>query len=360
MEKISQPIDVTTPEPGRDEKDIIGLQEFIKLLKEEEDYWAPDQNNTRLMISRLRKIFYDQWGWNSELIRGARDVDTRYQTVMKANPEVHAKEAPRYKGLIYTPVYRQVTYTDHDKVYGNTRVGQVPNIYQHDHQEVRLPGGDFCDIGHILAGLDAWNYLQVVSPLPSFLAFIEKLFPHVDSNVDIVTWLGDIASSSADFLFDYLKNHDKVISPEDEQDVIDSDAPGSDMLGDIEPYVIAKHYDVGTSHGLSFTEILTDYYFGNNQYRNNRYLTFAEIIGLKGWDGEVFSNEKRWLRYYRGQLRNSVCFVAYSQNEKTLRGILLPIKIWLGGYKKVLKMEFLLRLFLTALKNEITNKKDSK
>jgi len=350
---VTQHIDVKTPEAGENPKNVIGLREFIELLREEEDYWAPEQNNTRLMISRLRKIFYDQWGWNTELIRGAAQVETRYTTVMKATPEAHAREISRFKGLIYAPAYRLVTYTDHDKVYGSTRAGQVPFIYQHDHQALRLPDGDFCDIGHVLAGLDACNYKQVVSPLPSFLSFLEKLFPHVDSNVDIVTWLGDIASSSADFLFDYLKNSEKKLDTADEQKVVDADAPGSDILGDMDPYVMAKHYNIGISNGERLTDILKDYYFGGSSYRANRYLTFAEAIGLAGWNNESFANEKEWLRRYQRELKTSICFVVFSQNEKSLRGILLPIRIWFGGYRGVLKMEFLLSIFLTALKKEI-------
>lgn len=329
------------------------VNDFIVLLKEEEDYWSPDQNNTKLMITRLRKIFYDQWGWNSELIRRAASIQSRYKTAIEDSPTAFSKEVPRYKELVYTPVHRVVTYTENDRIFGNSKVGEVPLIYQKDHQDVLLPEGFFCDIAHTLAGLDAINNKQVVSPLPNFLSFLEKLLPNVSSNVDVVTWLGDIASSSADFLFTYLKNNKHIESTEDEQITINDDASGSDMLGDIEPYVIAKHYDVGASNGQRFTEILEDYYFGNNTYRANRFLTFSEVIGLRGWNGESFENEKQWIKYYEKELRNSVCFVAFSQNEKSIAGILLPIKIWFNCYKNVLQLDLLLGIFLKALKQSI-------
>lgn len=353
MINLTQPIFVRTPEPGHDPTKILALKDFIKLLKEEEDYWSPEQSNTKLMISRLRKIFYDQWGWNSELIRGAAEVESRYVTEIKDSPVEHSKESSRYKQLIYTPVYRVVTYTDHDRVFGKSKAGQVPFIYQTDHQDVLLPEGCFCDIAHVLAGLDALNNKQVVTPLPNFLSFLAKLCPHVDSNVDIVTWLGDIASASADFLFDYLKNNQNPIAEQDEQSVINNDASGSDLLGDIEPYVIAQHYDIGTSNGRRITEILEDYYFGSHSFRATRFATFAKVIGLEGWNGNTFSNEQQWLKYYHNELRNSVCFVAYSQNEKSLAGFLLPLKVWFNCYRGILQLDLLMKVFLEALKQQI-------
>lgn len=353
MKNLTQPILARKPEPGHDLKNSLTLKEFLSLLKEEEDYWSPEQSNTKLMISRLRKIFYDQWGWNSELIKKAAEVESRFITVIKDSPTQFAKEAPRFKKLVYTPVYRMVTYSESDRVFGNTRVGQVPFIYQHDHQDVLLPEGYFCDIAHILAGLDALNNKQIVSPLPNFLSFLDKLVPNVDSNVDIVTWLGDIASSSADFLFTYLRNDHKLTKPKDEQLIINMDASSSDLLGDIEPYVIAQHYDIASSNGKRFTEIIEDYYYGNNTFRSNRFSTFSKVIGLKGWNGKTFSNEKQWLKYYHNELQNSICFVAYSQNEKTLAGILLPLKIWFNCYQDALKIDLLLNIFLKALKENI-------
>jgi hypothetical protein len=353
MANLNQPIFSRKPEAGHNASSVILLNDYIKLLRDEEDYWNPDQNNTRLMITRLRKIFYDQWGWNSELIRGAAHIESRYITSIKETKVEHGKDAPRYKNLIYTPVYRVVTYTDKDRVFGKEKVGQVPFVYQQDHQDVLLPEGVYCDVAHILAGLDAINNKQLVSPLPNFLFFLAKLFPNVDSNVDIVTWLGDLASSSADFLFDYLKNGDKKLTLPEDQVVIDADDSGSDMLGDIEPYVIAHHYAIGATNGMRFTEILEDYYFGDNSYRKSRFLSFCNAIGLEDWNGTSFVNEEKWLKYYYKEMRNGICFVAFSQNEKSLSGILLPLKIWFNGYSDVLQIENVLKLFLTALKSQI-------
>lgn len=355
MRFLKQPIDTGNPEAGHAPSDVLTLKDYLDLLRLEEEYWPENLGNTRILISRLRKIYYDKWGWNSELIRGAADIETRYITTMTPSPVQHAKGVMRKKQLITAPEYRLITYSDHDRVYGNTRVGQVPLIYQHDHQELRLPDGAMCDIAHVLAGLDAYNNYSVVTPLPEFLKFLYKLLPFCKSNVDVVTWLGDIASSSADFLFDYLKNNDKNISESDEQTVIDSDAPSSDMMGDIDPYVIAKYYPTSMTSGPRFTEIIDDYYFGNNNYRKHKYITYAEQIGLMHFDGNKFQNETEWLHEYESQLRNAITFVIFSQTEMSLRKFLLPLEVWIGMYKRPLKMRLLLEIFLKSLKSDINN-----
>lgn len=356
MKELIQPVLVSNPEPGHDVKDVLTLQEFINLLKEEEDYWPGEQHNTKLMISRLRKIFYDQWGWNKELIKGAANIECRYEVTIVDTPTEHSRAVTRYAKNEYVPKHRMVTYRDNDRVYGNTRVGISPFIYKSDHQEIRLPDGTMCDAAHILAGLDAYNYKDIVTPLPSFLKFAAKLFPHVDSNVDIVTWLGDIASSAGDFLFEYLRTNKQPLSIDTEQHYIDIDAPGSDMLGDIDPYVIAKYYNVGSTDGQRYTDILFNYYIGtqmNPPIRNFRMSIFCESVGLKGWDGKNFANENEWLEYYRKQLRDNTCFQVFSLVEENLKSFFMLMRIWFGGYKSVLKLELLLEIYLKALKDGI-------
>ncbi len=351
MASLYQPVLVKSPEPGHALADVLTLEQMIALLREEEDYWTGDQNNTKLMITKLRKIFYDQWGWNSELIRGAKDIEMRYQVSIVDDPTEHTKAVRRYQDNQYQPKHRLVTYTDHDRIYGNTRVGQVPFIYQKDHQEIVLPDGTYCDCAHILAGLDAYNYKEPVSPLPNFLFFLNFLVPHVDSNVDIVTWLGDIASSSGDFMFYYLNNN-KIATPEIEQNYINTDAPGSDMLGDIDPYVIAAKYDVGATNGMRYTDILTDYYLNPKSVRQQRFTIYCDSIGLKDWNGKSFGNEKDWMKYYIKQLRDNITFQIVSLTKLDFRTIILLLQIWFNQYEAILKKRLLLQIYLDQLKIE--------
>lgn len=377
---LTQPILTTPPEPGHAITDVLELSQFLELLAEEEAYFLGDEKNTRLTITRLRKIFYDQWGWNSELIRATALVEGRYVTSIVTDPEKlpipilqghtkpvrqdknndyilvpkgHAKPVRRYRNNDNQPKHRLVTYRADDRIYGDTRVGKVPFIYQFDHQEVRLPDGFYCDLGHVLTGLDALNHPQIVSPLPEFLFFIAHLLPHVESNADVATWLGDLGSSAGDFLFFYLKTGRKPLSVEQEQTFINQDAPGSDMLGNIDAYVIAHHYAVNTSSGLRLTDILADYYDPQrpgNRFRQHRFSTFCQVVGLQGWNGETFANEEEWLSQYRWQLRNDTCFQIFSLSAEPLKSIWLMLRVWLNGYQPVLKLDVLLRLYLNALK----------
>ncbi len=360
MNALVQPILSAAPEPGHTLKKTLPFAEFLDLLKEEEDYFAGEQGHTKLMITRLRKIFYDQWGWNTELIRGASKIEMRYQVEILDDPTEHTREVPRYEAYQYQPKHRLVTYRADDRVYGNSRVGEVPFIYKNDHQEVRLAEGWYCDLAHVLAGLDAFNYIEPVSPLPNFLFFLRKLLPYADSNLDIVTWLGDIASSSGDFLFDYLLHHKKELTVEQEQGHINIDAPGSDMLGDIDPYVIKTCYDVSSEKGPRLTDILMDYYSEGNNHRARRVSVFCEQVGLNGWDGTRFSNEKAWIKHYRKQLCNNTTFQVFSLTNEKLRSVWLPTVIWFGGYRQVLKFELLLEIFLKAMKEIIKQEPPAK
>ncbi len=366
MNQLYQPILVTSPEPHHLPQDVLTLAQFLDLLKEEEDYYPGEQHNTVLMITRLRKIFYDQWGWNTQLVRARAHIETRYQVTVVDDPadvnikKKHAKPIPRYKNNEYQPRHRVITYKIDDRVYGDTRAGQVPDIYKNDHQEVVLPDGYYCDVAHILAGLDAANFPQTVSPLPTFLSFLNSLVPHVDANIDVATWLGDIGSSSGDFLFQYLKNDSKPIGSEKEQQFINLEAPGSDMLGDIDTYVIARHYAVSSDNGQRVTEILADYYQTDQKgsaFRQNRFSIYCQAVGLKGWNGNNFANEEQWLEYYHKQLRNDVCFQVFSLTVESLKSLLLMTRIYFNGFQDVLKLDLLLRIYLNALKSLI--KKES-
>jgi hypothetical protein len=355
---IYQPIVSKLPEPGHSENDVITVQQFIMLLKEEEDYFPGEQTELPLMITRLRKIFYDKWGWNKELIRKAAGIECRYEVTITGTPPTdstgtpHVKRKQHYKGNAEVDKYRLVTYRANDRIYGNTRVGQVPIIYQKDHQEVLLPDGSYCDLAHVLAGLDAWNNPQIVSPLPAGLEFLHKLVPHCDSNMDLVTWLGDIATSAEAFVFDYLRHHKHPLTVHAEQHYIDINAPGSDMLGNIDSYAIARSYDLSGASGRRLSDILEEYYCSpaRSFFAQKRYPLFADTVGLK-WDGKTFTNEEEWIGHYRSQLRDATTFMIYSLTDENLQSVLLPLEVWLGSYSDVTKCELQLRKFLETLQS---------
>lgn len=355
---LIQPILSKDPEPGHSKDKVLSFDEFLELLRKEEDYFEGEQHNTKLMITRLRKIFYDELGWNTQLIRKAAGIEGRYRVILEdcgvtpgdCSEDYHifseqGKRVRRYRDNKLQYKCRKVVYRENDKVYPD-RAGQTPFIYESDHQDVMLPDGYHCDLGHVLAGLDALNNPQVVSPLSDFLFFLHKLFPHVGSNANVTTWLGDIASTSGDFLF-----HNLAKKPMDEkvmQCYIDRDASASDMLGNIDAFVINSEYRTGTDSGPRPTDIFSDYYL-NTEIRKGRFRTFSKRIRLE-WDGKDFSNEDEWLRYYSGQLKNNTAFQVFSLTENRLQRFVLPIKIVQNRYNKILCTEMLLKIFLEALK----------
>ena len=140
---------------------------------------------------------------------------------------------------------------------------------------------------------------------------------------------------------------------QEEQNHINLEAPGSDMLGNIDGYVIGDCYDIKSASGKRVTDILDEYYNGSpgtEQKSKLRFKIFCELIGLKGFDGKKFSNETEWIRLYKKQLRNATAFTTFSNTEETLKKIYIPIKIWTEKYENILKFEMLLQLFLKALK----------
>ena len=356
LDNLTQPIETGfVPSPGKE--NAISLKEFLGLLKDEEDYYPREQNNTQLMITRLRKVFYDQWGWSTQVIRGAAKIPGRYEVKMvkelgkTQSPKSYIKNK-RDKNYEFIGLVPEVVYKKTDKQYPE-KAGQIPEIYANDNQEVILPNDLYCDIGHILTGLDACNYPAPISPLPNFLMFLHKLLPHVNSNMDFATWLGDIASSAGNFLFDELQN--RKYNRKNEQKEINEYSPGSDMLGNIDSYLISRLYNIHTNLGPRVTQIIHDYYYDNGigeYYRQRRCLYFCKIMGLKDWNGSEFSNETKWIKYQVKQLRNATAFYVYGDLEN-FTGLWLALKVWLRLFEKKLNFKLLIKLFLDALKQEI-------
>ena len=366
--ELVQPILSTKPEYGHCPEHVLCLSEFLVLLKEEEDYFEGDQENTKLMITRLRKIFYAKWGWDTMLIRKAASIEGRYKVDIidcpsnngidclpnNAEHERRIKKLKRYVNNTYAPKCRAVTYRADDRIYNDSRAGQVPEIYKLDHADVRLPEGYHCDLGHVLAGLDALNNPQLVSPLPNFLLFLYRYFPYANSNADVVTWLGDIATSAADFVFAYLKNGCKPLDIPTEQHFINMNASASDMLGNIDSYAIHYFYKSQMFKSKRVSEILQEYYSDDITgvtFRSQRYKLFTRHVGLGHWDGIKFSNEEQWLKYYEDQLRSTISFMIYHFTSEPLKRFYLPYKVWKKKYENVIKARLLLNTFLKPLKN---------
>lgn len=348
-----------TDEQGFDPAKSITLLEFLDLLRTEEDYYEGEQHNTKLMISRLRKIFYDKLGWDKFIIRGAKNVKTRYITKIVIGENDDGYETHYFKKNQAVSRYRIVTYSDHDRVYGASRAGEVPPIYKKEVQVVRIPDDYFYHVAHVLGVLDAWNYPQIVTPFPKFLSFLAKLGPHVNSNLSLVSWLDDLAQVATDFVYEYRRTK-KPLSFAKEQELITKDSSGTDLLPDLDGYVIANQYNIGSENGKRVTDILKDFYYNpkSEDVRNNRFTIYARLLGLKDWDGHQFSNEKEWIKSYCKQLRDCTCFQIFSVTDGKFHSVWIPLLVWFNYYKKVIKSELLLGSYLEALKKQLKKKTD--
>ncbi len=346
--QLYQPVE-TYFEPTSQKDEAITIKEFLELLKQEEEFFMGEKHKTKLMVTRLRKIFNDKVIWDKDLIRKAAHINGRYE--VKPIEDKEATYKKRSQGGLKLK-HQQVKVKEADWM--NPNIGTVPDIYANDNQKVILEDGLYSDFGHVLAGIDAFNNFAAVKPLPGFLFWLRFAFPNIKSNLDFATWLGNITSSSGEFFFEYLKKK-KPLSNEDKQRIINCFAPGHEMLGNIDACVICQVYNTSASYGLRVSEIFRDYYCEGGMgeyYRKRRYSFFSSAIGLKGWNGEGFNNENEWLEYQKKQLYNSDVFYIHKQS-KWPKNIWLTIVIWLKAYKNVLDMELLLYIFLKSLKEKI-------
>ncbi|MEQ8972638.1 MAG: DUF4157 domain-containing protein [Coleofasciculus sp. C1-SOL-03] len=331
-ESLHQPIVENAPASA------ISIRDFIALVEVEERKYPPEeQTNTKLMITRLRKIFYDREGWDNYLIEGARDIEAPYTTEHQEK-ERFTLEIP-------------FLFNDFDVVRQEHNVkdsqGNTPDIASN--QEISLEDGSYIDLGHVFAGLDALNYPQSVqAPGLSSIG--------IDDNVDAVTWVGDLGSVLAEIQFQWIRN-DKQISSKERQAIINEYASPQDMLGNIDAYVIDQQFDIDeTSGGRKVSEILREYYLNGSTdqgtpSRDRRYSIFAQAVGLNNWDGTNFSNESEWIDSYTDQVNDAAALYVGANSE----GILgLP-----GRFGFVLGMSMnagartLVEIFLNALKQRI-------
>lgn len=364
IHKLYHPIIYRKPEPGHIINEMP-LEQGLALLKEEEDYYPGEQQYTALMCTRLRKIYYDSPECSTYLIREARGVGARYLLGTKPSAFPLAPLAPSLLGYKYDERFNMQrtgqtgTYRADDRQHPE-RAGQIPEICEANKRRFILPEGCYCDIGHLLLGLDACNHCAPVCPLPEGLMWMRCFFPSVDSNADYATWLGNMAHAASSFLMGSLQK--QTINPLREPEDTETKVPLSDLLGYIDSYVIHQNYPTSAIHGKRLTEILCKYYSDgrrSRELRAHRCSIFCRNIGLKEWEGSRFAQEEKWISRYKKQLRNATAFYILGQLG-TKKGAWIALKIWFRCYEKELDLELLLHTLLDVLKAEIKKEYSSK
>jgi len=280
--------------PVGGEPPAIELDVFLRVLRAQEDRSPADERlDAKLTITRLRKLFYGGRGWDEHLIAGAAGVAALYPFAM-ADPVRREFEAAGPNVV--------------DFVDRRARLEGAPPELMHpaDFQEVRMPGGEVVDVGHVLAGLDAINNPAVVAPLGLY---------EMSSNVDAVTWGGDLGSVVAEVLFQRARL-DRPLSDAEVQWQVDLCAPPQDMLGNADAYAIGAAYDISAGARRRVSDILRDYYEAPGGARRSRFTTFAESIGLgRLQEGDAFAAEPTWLERYEREIAHAAALYVGAVGE---------------------------------------------
>lgn len=294
-------------------KGTPSIHEFIRYLEEEEArYDERERTNIPLMISIFRKVFYDSTGWDKYLIRGARDVRPGYERV----------EVEKCKCEFSTPYFFKFAVWRRRNVPWDDDRSIVPPLYKL--QEIALADGTYIDMGHVLAGLDAWQHRQQVvfsvgGKIQTELA--------LRSNVDAVTWLGDLGSVLAETQFRFV-SRGKYVTNEEIRRIISEYASPQDMVGNLDVYALARKYNLGSSELSAqgtLSDILREYYldgFGDMK-RSSRYVSFAEEVGLL--NGSKIMVKSKWVRSYNDQLSDAAAMYIGSNCVRSIVSTILAI-----------------------------------
>ncbi len=322
-------------------KRATDLAVFLEIIRVEEGKLPEEERlNTKLMISKLRKLFYGSAGWDAHLIPGAADVQPLY-TFEEEETGRREWEGPGPNVL--------------EAVDKRPHLIGAPEALAHpaDIQEVRMPNGDFVDVGHVLAGLDAINHPATVGPYYMY---------EMASNVDAVTWAGDLGSVLAERIFQTMKKGGPLTDAE-VQAQIDEYAPAQDMLGNVDAYAIGDAFDVGSARGKRVSEILAEFYGGpgmasptGTAAHAKRFTTFARKIGLGPLVGGAFANEAAWLTRYELEIGKAGALYVGASTEVATWSVTFGLGAKLGLMDRVRDSPFrrtLLERFLAELKPKV-------
>jgi hypothetical protein len=313
------------------------LDAFLRVIRREEDKLASHERlDTKLMITRLRKLFYGGRGWDEYLIPGAAAV------------------APLYRFAVADPVRREFELPGPnvvDFVVGRPQLdGAPPQLTRPGElQDVRMPDGEVVDVGHALAGLDAINHPAAVAPHGLYA---------MARNVDAVTWAGDLGSALGEILFQRARL-ERALTDAEVQAQIDLCSPPHDMLGNVDAYAIAAAYDIGHDAGRTVSDILLDYYGApatGGTARSRRFTTFALEVGLGHVEAKAFAAESAWLNRYERELGHAAALYVGATGELALWSLPYGIGAKLGLMKSARDAALrrvLLKRFVASLRAEV-------
>ncbi len=243
---------------------------------------AATSTDTKAMITKFRKLYYNSKGWNEILVPGT--------TKIAVFPASSVKNAMLKSHEIALPV-------------AENSAGQT--------QYVKY------DIAHIFAVLDAANHNGTLSPLSVFPeGVLAKLpdelkacVPAVHDRLMACGWLGDLSEIIGEF---YLQ---KATTTAAKQRIINQFGIYYKNLANVDAMVMVDKYqdELASTAGKKLSSLFVDYYGtdgkgGTREERQTtRYQTFAGMIGLK-CAASGFSNTELWVQEQTANLRTCAAF----------------------------------------------------
>ncbi|NJN89918.1 MAG: hypothetical protein HC878_05785 [Leptolyngbyaceae cyanobacterium SL_5_14] len=318
------------------------VKDYITLVEAEEAQYPSSNRDTKLMLTRMRKIYYDTTGWNRVLIPGTANIAGHYSRREEPDGQPYSINLGLPGGFDDIRVSKV-------KSIAIDSSGNIPDVFRQ--QQIRLADGSYLDIGHVFAGLDAFNHPDKVGVLGMT----------VDSNVDNCTWVGDLGSVLAEVTF-RMRRQSGVINDTQRQEEINKNAPAQDMLGNIDAYVIKQMFSLVS--GKKVSEILREYYLGEyyvglsraaSDARKYRFSRFARGIGLTltSRSPVTFSNEAAWVTKYIDQINDSAAQYVALNTSSISAGAIAELGFAFGiSFNQGSRT--LVSLFLTTLKQRIS------
>jgi hypothetical protein len=314
----------------------ITIRECIALLeKEEQKYSEAEQRNTKLMITRLRKIFYGFNSWDKYLIKGVANIKSPYENIVEQAIDASSKS-------LQTPNRLTIKLIDTISFPTDSTLQKAvlrKNIFSS--QEIRLENNSVLDIGHVLCGIDASNHRHAVRT-PRFLGLPTSSIK-ISNNMNAVTWIGDLGSFVAEAYFEKRKKG--KLSAEKQQELLDIFMSSADILGDIDAYSILEKYDLKSENGKKVSEIFANHYLPQDTVnQQDRYKMFIKSLGFK--EGISAKRKAKLIRRYSDEVSDSAAFyTAISARNVSKRNLIkaipLILKMSINPYaKKITKLFF--------------------
>lgn len=311
--------DVVQPLVQQAPAGVPEVGDLVEALRDvEARYFRLCRRNTRLMVTALRKLFYSGVGWNVLLVPGTWKVPVPYRTA--ATLEEVVVEVPDFPHFVYLREKDEKRAVD---LFGK----EIPAGRM---QEVRLSDGTSCDVGHVLAGLDARLHRGVVG--------IPGLF-QIRDNLGACTWIGDLGSVLAEVCIQAIQRG-AGLDVDAINQILSNCNPACDMAGNADAHLVGKGaFD--TASGGPVSGVLERFY---SQSCQARYVRFQETIGFPSSQ----SGTAQWVESHLDAVRNAAAMYIGVSTRGAGSVALASIVALHPSVESVARM--LLRRFAAALK----------